>query len=81
MKAQTIKFRACRKFLKGIEGEFSKALLEAANKFEFKTRMTWLSEGSMMYHLTFGTPENQSYSCYNCEKEKELFRAIMAATS
>jgi hypothetical protein len=43
--------------------------------------MQWLSEGSLMHRITFGTPEGELYPDYNSEKEKEMFRTIIAATS
>lgn len=56
----------------------SEAVLRAKNSPEFKKRLQWLSEGSLMYRLRMGTPEASEFS-FNCEKEKNIFKELLAA--
>lgn len=74
MNAKCLNTKICRAFLKNRENcEISEAILRAKNAAEFKHRLQWLSEGSMMYHLSgFKTPT------FNCEKEKALFQLMLA---
>jgi len=67
-----VKTRACRAFLKARENcTLSEALLSAKSNPEFKHRLKWLKEGSLMYHLS----HFKGSTC--CEKEKTLFDELM----
>lgn len=66
-----VKIKACRAFLKARENcALSEALLSAKNNPEFKHRLKWLKEGSLMYHLS----HFKGSIC--CEKEKTLFNEL-----
>jgi hypothetical protein len=67
-----VKVRACRAFFQNrINCAFSEALLSAKGNPEFKHRLKWLKEGSLMFHLS----HFKGSTC--CEKEKALFDELM----
>ena len=76
MSAKNLPFRACRSFLKKRKNcAFSEALLRAKNIYEFRHRLKWLSEGSLMFHLSLGT--HKAYPLFkSCEQEKAFFNLL-----
>lgn len=67
-----VKTRACRAFLKNKKDcALSLALLSAKSGHEFKHRLKWLKEGSLLYHLSHF--KGNSF----CEKEKALFDELI----
>lgn len=66
-----MKIKLARSLLKKRENcAISKALLSAKNTPEFRKRLTWLSDGCLLYHLS----RFKGNHC--CEKEKALFNEL-----
>jgi hypothetical protein len=70
-------FRACCSFLKTRKDcVFSEALLRAKNVYEFRHRLKWLSEGSLMFYLSLGTHQAFSF-VKSCDQEKDFYNFLL----
>jgi hypothetical protein len=70
-------FRACRSFLKTRKNcAFSETLLQAKNIYEFRHRLKWLSEGSLMFHLSLGTHQTYPFAKAS-DREKDFYNFLL----
>jgi hypothetical protein len=70
-------FRACRSFLKTRKNcAFSETLLQAKNIYEFRHRLKWLSEGSLMFHLSLGTHQAKAVSARLMDEFADTYKKL-----